>query len=541
MATLPIEQDEEEQRRLQEGQPLEITAGGQGQAPPTGSQTASQQSPGFVDTAAYLQANKESAQDTARKVSADLAEKAMGLRGKADELGNIYGGEIEGASYKPNTELIDRAAGAPETFVQNPDDVREFQGYWNARYQGPTSFQDRQDFQGLKSEIDDRTRAAEGVDTESGRTALLSGLNQRSTRGMNALDQLLIGANPEARGILKEGASEYKTLGDYLEGVRSDSVAKALQAKEQADSLRTGTRDRFVGEGGVVPTFGTDLESRVAAARQAAQQKTDTLRGYVQNRTALTPEQASALGMSPEQYNAFLGDLGNLEKDWGDTVDFNPYFKDRTAEEAIRAATLANPQDYARESALETLIGQELPYLFSADQGQAGTAPDILTQFDIGGAGEAAKGKLSARDLQFIEAFGGNTPGVPGYLPKWPIAAPYYDESDPLAFYKRASNVYGRNPDNITPEGKSWLDTYSPYLKDGGGVSIPDMTRPPTAEEGRTATDVDGNFKWWDGSAWVDAPTEFRDNPETGQREKFNYDTGQYEPTSDDGGIFRAF
>jgi len=400
MPFVPNDPDEEERRR-QESLQLAGETGMSSAAPRTSAQN--QGDPGYVDTAAYLQANKESAKDMANRVAGQLGEQAIKLRTDAGGLGTTFQNEIQSGRIDRNDDVINRAFDDPAAFVKNGGDVDSFRRMRDASYTGPTSFQDREDYAGIEKRIREAVDRAKGVDTEAGRSAMLQELGGNSTRGMVALDQLLIGADPEARGVLGEAAKPFAELTGYLDQVRGGAETAANAAKTGADTLRSDVRGRL---DTAKNQFGTDLASRVESTRTSARTKAEELARKLRERQELSAEEAEVLGASPDAISSLNRFRGVLGADYGQNVDVDPYMSVRSPEEAIRAATLARPEDYARESALEMLAGEELPFLFAEDEKLAGTAPRSLLGFDASGSSGTAGNLLTSLDEQKLAGLG---------------------------------------------------------------------------------------------------------------------------------------
>jgi hypothetical protein len=136
----------------------------------------------------------------------------------------------------------------------------------------------------------------------------------------------------------------------------------------------------------------------------------------------------------------------------------------------------------------------------------------------------------------------------------WNSPNDYKNAQDPkeIALWQ---DVFTRNYNSLNDGMKQWLELHPP---EGGTLNKPtppDLTKPPADGASRVVTVTDPatgipGQKWWDGSAWVKAPAEYKhEKTADGSTKnwKFNYSTGQYSelPTTPPGktppGVVVAF
>jgi hypothetical protein len=487
--------------------------------------------------------------DIAGKVSGELGQRAASLRTSATGLGDIYSGEIEAASFQPEEGLVERAAEAPSEFAKTPEDVQSFQDYWNAQYQGPTEFTGREDYQQLSSDISEKTRLAEGVETEAGRTDLLASLYPKSTRGMLSLDQLLIGQTPEARGVLTEAAAPYSELDEYLSGISASAEEQAAQAGAGAEELRTGTRERFLGEGGVIPTFEAGLQERLTSERESQSAQSEAAIRDLLDYGDFDPASAEYLGIpyAEEEFPQYLSDLDILQQHYGSQFKIEDYLTQYTPEGRIPGIeTLATEEDWARQAGLKTLLGEEYQRpLLEEYRPEGGEIPDTrLASFR---GREAAMETATAReqaDLALIETGTGGVRDLPREQSEFPDVV-YSDDPKVHNFYEAMQRMEGQ----FTPTDtmKRFKEIYEQQF----GITEPTPTEPEDLAPWETGQDrtrtVEGVQKWWDGEQWTDAPEQVIFFDADGNRitekdtkyvdenayrqDTFNPETGEYETT----------
>lgn len=431
------DEDEEERRRREEGGAIALA--GEQSAGAGGGRSAqqSQGDPGYVDTNTYLNANREQAMDVANRVSGRLADQAMKLRTDTDSLGTKYEGEVEGARVKSDDDLITRAFSNPSSFIENKTDLDRFKSLRDASYAGPTTFAGREDYADVEKRVKDAVEKAKGVDTEQGRTSMLYELGGNPTRGMVSLDQLLIGADPNARKTLADAAKPFDELTGYLDSVRTGVEGKANAAKTEAEKVRAATRERT---GQAVTTAQQDLDARLAAGRQQAADRAARVKEILMNpSTSLSEQEMADLDITPEDLQTIINAKDRLKNAGAYTnaqgnpdqisawwqagnpkmydVDYalDPFLTTRAPDAEITRANYSRPEDYSRIAALAELSGQDLAGILDPNQANlAGTADLDVADFNAGGAKAGVTNTLKGRDYGTISyVMGRNGADVP--------------------------------------------------------------------------------------------------------------------------------
>lgn len=457
MATLPFDLEEEERRRQEEaaagttsenGQVAGAPQGSPGGAPAGGDSPASGGSPqsqgtsGWTDINAYLNANQEQAVNTAEKVAGRLGEQATTVRGDIDTAGTAFKKRVDESTINEDQDAVSRASADPLAYSKNAEDVAKFKKMRDAQYGGPTSFQDADEYTGLLQKIDEANQKARGVDTESGREALLASIMTNPTKGMTALDNLLIGQNPTARAKLTDAAKPFADLSTYLDTVTGDTGAyatagrnKTAQTAADIQAALTATKGRL----------GTELDTKLADTKKQATTKSqaamDKLKNFLAQGGNLTQEDLDLMDISPEQQHELLNTAYTLKHagDFNETantpngqlnswwqygspewynVNFDPSnFATMLSPDAqITKANAASAEDYARIAALEDLMGGESGVLNQNDVGQAGTANTDLLDFRGAEATGNSKEALRQKDRQLAAYMTQDGSGwYPGY------------------------------------------------------------------------------------------------------------------------------
>lgn len=383
MAVLPFDLDEEERLRQERlaggggtqlaGEAGEGTPGGEagGASPNAGQSPQAAGTSGWTDVNAYLDANQEQAIGTADKIAGRLGEEAGATRGLIDSANTKFRSAVDENAIRPDDEFLNNAATNPAEFAKDEANVSKFQKIRDAQYGGPSQFQDADDYTSILGKIDEANQKSKAIDTEAGREGLLAGVMKNPTKGMTSLDNLLIGANPNARARLAEGAKPFGELQAYLDQTGADAGAYAQKGKEDTDAARMGLQTRFTGEGGVVPTFQQDFETRLGG-ETTKQSALNMAIDKFKNREALTDEELTMLGVKPEDYKL----VQNYTKTG---YDFNPYTTVQNEDVIPDRATYGSEEDRARIAALERMLGTDL------SESELGGYNPTSFKFDLGG------------------------------------------------------------------------------------------------------------------------------------------------------------
>lgn len=543
MAYIP--QDEEEQKQLGNtnqvlsevptGDEAPSTGGGTGMSG-TGPKSQNLDNPGFANLMQYMNANNEQASSLADDISGNLQNEYNSAKGSIDSAAGKASDAARSSTINYDDNLVNGALQDPTGFVSGEGNLDKFIGQRDASYKGPGSFEDSS-FYGEAAKGSARVNDIYNANKQGGYEGLLSQLQSNPTKGKSALDIGLLNANPAATGKIKAALQPFEGINSYLsgkaEGVNNEIAGAKKTTQETSDKTRAALQP-------VVQSFGADISKRLADTKSSAGASAEALKAKLLSGGQLTSQDLHDLGINGMNLTELRNVMGNLKGDYDESFDISPYYSAQNPDAAFTAENVARPEDFARESALQQLMGEDLPFLRDDMSGQAGTAPGSLSKFDIEPAYGDARGLLSTRDQAILDKYkGANMFGQ----------AQDQSDYDPKSFRTKL-HAFQRNTDDLSPGAKAWLsvmqgETNSPFTP-----SDPRWTQPGTTPsdgltnpyappaEGQSPTryidSPDGSgakFMWYDNGQWVDAPQEYRNFQNGGYTEKFNYQTGQYEPT----------
>jgi len=537
-----IEEDEEtkRQRELAEGGGIPIsgtqagTIPGAGGAPQPGAKAPNS----FVDVAAYLKANKEQSQATAQRVADTMAQERVGLQSGLQGVTEGYQKNVAAGTVNLDDELVKRAASNPTEFVKNPNDVSSFAKLRDASYAGPGNFEDTADFGTVLERIQSGQAKAKTIDTSEGRKAYLSSMGTNPTAGVVSLDDLLIGADPAARAKLTQAAGGFDTLSGALEESKKKASEALTSGQQATEAAKAGVANRFTMEGGVIPSFQNLMEQKLGTTRTRAQQNAAAIQAAVKQGVGLTDQERELIGAGNwDEVLRLRGLLGgqtpfdDSAAQYERNIDLTPYLTTQNPELVYTKENVATPEDYAMETALQQLSGDNFDILPS-DASQAGKAPKSLAQIQ-GNPESDLRSLLNELDTTFINQYGGFNRGA------YPIQNGRMVLTDPnlATSVKGMIDIFNRNPEKLTPAQKELVTQLQADLD--SSTAIPPVDGSGGGEGAFIPVEgsdririVGGEFKWWDGTQWVPKPQETRVRDD-GTWEKFNYDTGQYEPIAD--------
>ena len=587
MAFLPGDEEEDQaQAAFDEEQPLAAApgagagAGAAGAVPTTLPEAGAQQQSddaGFTDTGTYLAANRPQSEALGEFIGGRLQTERETLESDIPGSFDPYRADIEASRTPEGSELIGRAAEDPTSFISDPEDVKRFEQQRTAQYEGPTELEMQPFYSELGGRLTDVEKRPGQVESEKGRESLLFEMVDRPTAGQVTLDQLLLGASPEARARLSSAVAPTADIRPDFESRVSEAKGARGSAMESAEAARPAVQDRFYGEGGAATEFGSELESRLQTERTSQEAQARAAVQDLLDKGPLSPASAQYLGITSRAGHAeMLKNLEALQADYGSPLTVEQFLQETPVEGKLRGVeTTALPEDLAKQQALQQLLGSDYNAPLMEEYMPEGGIRDFrLADFDESSINrqselalmEADKG-LAEIGLNYVKAKGPNDPAGAPMFPDEKKAQQFYNmllrnphlvggdtiSSSPESMNRKFVELYdkefGANFDDYEPPE----DTYTPPPSDMSPWA-PGQPRLRVVE----GQEPGQGMKWWDGGQWVKAPTEMiwldadgnRTNPGDAQTtQQFDFNTGEYTTIwtrpegsqQDPPGIVRAF
>lgn len=399
MAYLAKQINEDEQNKFGLNQPSTPNplpqAGGSAGASPSGG--GSKAAPGFPSSTQfgsnaaklsdYLSANKDQVDAYGNKIAGDLTNTYNQTLGDIDKGVNNFNTQVGQGYAQNNPDFIGQAASDPTNFVKNQDNVSKFQSLFNDQYTGPQNFESSDAYSGINDQVNKAVGNASLLNTPSGiNTYLNNNSKENLTPGMQTLNSSLLQKSPEASQAIKAAATPYSGLTDYLSGKTQGANVGVANAKSDADSIRQGVQNQFIGPNGVLPTFQQGLQNNLTQARTQA---TDRNKAAIDS---LTQGQYGIGGGAKKVSQQVSGDLGIDPVDvslmnYLRSAGFDPlsYLQTGNPESQINMNNNSTTDDYAKSAALAQLTGQP-GFLDQSNASQAGTANLDLSDFNVNDA-----------------------------------------------------------------------------------------------------------------------------------------------------------
>jgi hypothetical protein len=323
----------------------------------------------FANIDNYLRNNNGQAfgQEVGSRVQGSINQARQGVDTAVGEVRN----QIQQAPGAPALEQINQVVqGAGKNTT--PDQAKQFQGWMNQSYQGPSGLSDNQAAHSrLQGGINKAKAEATAVGTEAGRFSLLDQYFGRPNYsfGQKSLDNLLVqggGGLGNTRAYQDQAAQLGGYAKDQSEGLVRDAAQKKGEIEQGRINARTAIGLDEMGQvkGGALGGFQSDVDNRVKAAAQARDDGynsiLDDLADY-----RVSQDTLAATGLQG----------GELAYD----LDFKNYLN--KGADPTRAQ-VASKDDYARYLALTQLAGIDPTFLTPETQSQAGKY-DPKSSFDI--------------------------------------------------------------------------------------------------------------------------------------------------------------
>ena len=368
--------------------PMTATGGGANTSTTAGSPqgaasvTNTTQAPPTQDLGAYLKANAPQAVQMGQNIGQNLTDQAGNITGDVNNAINTVQGQVQANDIVPNRELVTNAANDPVSFVQNDQNLTDFLAQENAAYNGPAAFEQTPEYSKANAQVTNAVNAAPDISKASGIDTLVRGQETNPTLGMQNLDSLLLQGNADARAPIQGGIQKVQDLSKLLPGASSGIASSIKKAADDAAASKAGVNSAFLtGDNAVVPAWETGLtnaENTAASNYSTAGTNNNAIISILNGNdlTKLTPDQLSTLGLTSDQAKELQAAFNAYQGAYGSPSAMSNYLIPGTIpSSAPTLAQTATPADYAKEAALEQLLGSGYqPFLDKSNASQSGIA-----------------------------------------------------------------------------------------------------------------------------------------------------------------------
>lgn len=321
----------------------------------------------------YLTANAPQIGQQANTISQGLNNQYGQIQGDINQGLTNFGQQVQQGYTAPNQAVVNQAIKDPTKFVQDPNNVSQFQAQYNNQYKGPGSYSETTPYSNVQNEVNNAVQGAKSLGTQGGLQNYFASTNKNPTAASNTLDSLLIQGNPDAQKQVQTAASQFNNLGGQLGQTQTQADAQVKAAQEAAKSSNQYAHDQY---GNAVTGFNTNLQNELNTALKGNTDyntQIQNLRSQLQG-----GDLSNAPGVSQglkdflaNQLNPWMSQYGQGNKSAYNFVDALP---SNVNPQLPQLGSVANQNDYATMAALGHLGGAPIESPLSAyDPTQAGT------------------------------------------------------------------------------------------------------------------------------------------------------------------------
>lgn len=342
----------------------------------------------------YLKANQGQVEDFGNEIAGKLTQGYNDTLGSIDQGANDFNQQVNQGYAQYDPTLVGRAGTNPNDFTKNQDDVSKFQSIYNDQYKGPNDFESTTPYSNINSNVNKAVENASLVKDNAGLSTYLSnaGYYPNASQGVKSLDTALLMGNQNAQKSIRDAASPYSGLSNYLSGKVKNSDTGVATAKDQANQIRQNTQNQFTGEGGYIPSFQNQLNQKLTDSVAQATGRSGAAKNALglsnPNDLGNMPDTVfSDLGIDKDRLMQVLGQRnainsgglwnGQMVAPAASPVDLSSYLglTQQTPDVALNAGNVASSDDYAKAAAFQKLTGNDMSgFLNPENSGQAGTA-----------------------------------------------------------------------------------------------------------------------------------------------------------------------
>lgn len=233
---------------LNQGEGLITNAGNPNQTNKTATNQASSVQPNssglFTNLSAYLNKNQEQAKGLAGNVAGQVIEKGNIAQGKIDTGINNFNTQAQQQEVRKDEGFVKGALQNATDFVKSQANVDQFIKQRDAKYTGPNSLQDTEDYNPALQAVTKANDTALATTNTAGRKTLLSNLyqSQQPKVGLLSLDNLLLQNDPNSEKTLKSSRDFVAPLSERLQSANQSSIQRANEVRKMNDETRAFTQ-----------------------------------------------------------------------------------------------------------------------------------------------------------------------------------------------------------------------------------------------------------------------------------------------------------
>lgn len=334
----------------------------------TGAQTTGEKSPGnFVGIQQYLAQNKPQTENLANKMADTAISAGKEASSTINKQGADFTSKVNESLVPWDQNIVDQASTDPTMVANDAGSLAKFQAMRDSSYKGPQSFEST-DYYTKANEAANKAQSTSGLlGSEEGQKQVLSGLQgQRNlNKGALTLDSALLSTNPNSAKTLAAAQQSTSGLGQQVQNIGTAGNKQADYVKSETQKMKDAIQSAFSGANSPQAKMEAGINARLAAAQGNITTAEDLNKGSLSNK------QYANLGVNSQQ----LANL-NVNKD-----NLGRFVKGGGTREALSVGNIGTADEYARQAALNSLMGVNNQFLSTPDQ--AGKANLSSGRFDI--------------------------------------------------------------------------------------------------------------------------------------------------------------
>lgn len=339
----------------------------------------------FAGIADYVKANKPQTEKLAGTLSNQVTDLGNQARTSLDSAQTRFNKAVDDNTVNLDENVFNQAKNDTTNFVKDQANVDSFAKMRDATYAGPTDVTTQPYYdlvsQGFKRAQD----ASNNLKTEAGQRSLVSDLQKqqrgRANQGALELNTALLRGDQGARDQFQGAMAANQDLEGLYSGASQQANDKAAAAKATTEATRNKVQSDFLGAGGVVDSFKTQLENQAKSAQGVTAQTKATQDSFIQglqtnplgtySTLVNNPELRNQLGINESQLqrlgtsikNAFFwrndpATQGVINRTYGDTLaGAGGLLNQVSGLNTANASNVATEEDVARDAALAKLMG----------------------------------------------------------------------------------------------------------------------------------------------------------------------------------------
>ena len=399
-----LKQNEDDEQKQAAGMPIQVT----GASTPMGSGQVNKNPNiptsvnNYTDVASYLDANQPQSENLGANVSQYLGGVGEAAKTGVDTAGQAFQRSVQGGT--PTIADADLNAAIQNPAGIAPEEAADITKAAKGEYTGAKTIQDIPEYLNAQQGVSNANQTMNSAGTVGGREQILNSFEQNPTQGITKLNSMLLSGNKNAMGAVKDTATKYSGLNDYLDKANAGATDFANTAEANRQTQAGNIQKSLTGAENDIKTA---VDTKASTNNALAQKFVDAVSNGDLKADDFTPEELAKMGVDP----TILGNENIIPYNTSGTgvTDFvNP--------NNMGVENYATPEDVAKYNALAGMAGNDKWGITPTASGYAPRYNDYIS--NLKGQHQAKLDADAAALAQYAEESGhvlpGPTPRIPG-------------------------------------------------------------------------------------------------------------------------------